>query len=156
GPHRRRHPRARSRRAVRAARAGDRAPPRRGAARRSRSQGRRRAARPRVLAPPAQRRPAQDRRPACYDTVMKRVMLAVWFAAGCNHGPSREQCKQLLDHLTDLEFKKAGAAASSDAMKAEIAKQKVTDAKGAEFIESCTQKMARSRVECALAANELE
>ncbi len=90
---------------------------------------------------------------------MKRAwMLAVLFAVGCKNGPSEDQCKQLLDHLTDLEFKKAGAAAASDAMKAEIAKQKtaVTEAKSAEFIETCTKKMARSRVECALNANELE
>ena len=43
-------------------------------------------------------------------------------------------------------------------MKAEIAKQKtaVTEAKTTEFIDTCTKKMAKSRVECALAANELD
>ena len=85
-------------------------------------------------------------------------MLVLMFAIGCKNGPSETQCKQLLDHLVDLEFKKAGAAASSDAMKAEIAKQKtaVTDAKSAEFLDTCTKKMAKSRVECALNANELD
>ena len=90
---------------------------------------------------------------------MKRAfVLAMLFALGCKNGPSEDQCKQLLTHLTDLEFKKAGAAASSDAMKAEIAKQKtaVTEAKTTEFVDTCTKKMARARVECALAANELE
>jgi hypothetical protein len=90
---------------------------------------------------------------------MKRWILgAVLLATGCKNAPTEDQCRQLLDHLVDLEFKKAGAAASSDAMKAEIAKQKtaVTQAKSAEFIGTCTKKMARSRVECALAANDID
>ena len=91
---------------------------------------------------------------------MKRawVLLALLFVAACKNGPSDDQCKQLLDHLVDLEFKKAGAAATSDAMKQEIAKQKtaVTEAKRTEFIDTCTKKMARSRVECALNATELD
>ena len=43
-------------------------------------------------------------------------------------------------------------------MKAELAKNKaaVSDAKSAEFLDTCTKKMTRSRVECALAANELD
>ena len=88
---------------------------------------------------------------------MKRVLVLLILAA-CGKGPSESQCKQLLTHLVDLEFKKAGAAATSDAMKAEIAKQKtsVTDAKAGEFIDTCKKKMSKSRVECALAANELE
>lgn len=79
-------------------------------------------------------------------------------AAGCKNGPSENQCKQLLDHLVDLEFKKAGAAATTDAMKQEIAKQKtqVTEAKKAEFLETCTKKMKKARVECALNATELD
>ena len=91
---------------------------------------------------------------------MKRawVLLALLFVAACKNGPSDDQCKQLLDHLVDLEFKKAGAAATSDAMKQEIAKQKtqVTEAKRTEFLETCTKKMAKSRVECALNATELD
>ena len=90
---------------------------------------------------------------------MKRWILAgVLLATGCKNAPSDDQCKQLLDHLVDLEFKKAGAAASNDAMKAEIAKQKqaVSDAKASEFIETCTKKTARTRVECALTAADLE
>jgi len=90
---------------------------------------------------------------------MKRWILgAVLVATGCKTGPSDEQCRQLLDHLIDLEFKKAGAAASSDSMKAEIAKQKqaVSDAKANEFIDACTKKTARSRVECALGAGDLD
>jgi hypothetical protein len=90
---------------------------------------------------------------------MKRWMLAgVLLATGCKNAPSDDQCKQLLDHLVDLEFKKAGAAASSDSLKAEIAKQKqaVSDAKSGEFLETCTKKTARTRVDCALAAADLE
>ena len=88
---------------------------------------------------------------------MKRVLVLL-VAAACGKGPSDSQCKQLLTHLVDLEFKKAGAAATSDTMKAEIAKQKtaVTEAKAAEFIDTCKKKMAKSRVDCALAATELE
>ena len=91
--------------------------------------------------------------------VMKRAwVLALLVAMGCKNGPSEDQCKQLLEHLVDLEFKKAGAAATTDAMKQEIAKQKtaVTEAKKTEFIDTCTKKMARSRVECALNATELD
>lgn len=93
-------------------------------------------------------------------SVMKRawVLLALLFVAACKNGPSEDQCKQLLDHMVDLEFKKAGAAASSDAMKQEIAKQKtkVSEAKRAEFVDMCTKKLAKSRVECALNATELD
>ena len=43
-------------------------------------------------------------------------------------------------------------------MKAEIAKSKtkVTEAKTGDFVDTCTKKMTRSRVECALAANQLD
>jgi hypothetical protein len=90
---------------------------------------------------------------------MKRWILgAVLIATGCKNAPSDDQCKQLLDHLVDLEFRKAGAAASNDAMKSEIAKQKqaVSEAKASEFIEVCTKKTAKSRIECALGAGDLD
>ena len=90
--------------------------------------------------------------------MMRAWVLGALLAVGCKNGPSEDQCKQLLDHLTDLEFKKAGAAANTDDRKAEIAKQKtaVTDKVSGEFIKECKDKMARARVECALAASELE
>lgn len=86
------------------------------------------------------------------------ILAGVLLATGCKNAPSEDQCKQLLVHLVDLEFKKAGAAASSDSMKAEIAKQKqaVSDAKASEFLDACINKTARSRVECALTAADLE
>src|SRR3954469_24124016 len=90
---------------------------------------------------------------------MKRWILgAVLLAVGCKNAPSEDQCKQLLDHLVDLEFKKAGAAAVSDSMKAEIAKQKqaVSEVKESEFLDACTKKTAKARIECALAAGDLE
>lgn len=85
-------------------------------------------------------------------------VLAALFAVGCKGGPSEDQCKQLLEHLTDLEFKRAGAAATTDDRKAEIAKQKtaVTDKVAGEFIKECKDKMAKSRVDCALSANDLD
>lgn len=94
---------------------------------------------------------------------MNRGVLAVVLAAavavagGCSKAPSEEQCRELLDHLVDLEFKKAGATAG-DAMKAELAKQKkaVSDAKSTEFIAACTEKAVKSRVECALAATDID
>ena len=91
--------------------------------------------------------------------VMKRAwVFALLIAVGCKNGPSEDQCKSLLDHLVELEFKKAGAAATSDAMKQEIAKQKtaVTEAKRAEFLDTCTKKMSKARVECAMNATELD
>jgi hypothetical protein len=90
---------------------------------------------------------------------MKRWILGgVLVVMGCKTGPSEDQCKQLLDHLVDLEFRKAGAAAASDSMKAEITKQKqaVSEAKSSEFVETCTKKTAKSRVECALSAGDLD
>lgn len=97
--------------------------------------------------------------PLGYDEGMKRAwVLGLLVVAACGKGPSEAQCKQLLTHLVDLEFKKAGAAASSDAMKAELAKQKtaVSEAKSKEFIDTCMTKMARARVECALKADALD
>jgi len=86
------------------------------------------------------------------------VIGAALVLAGCKNGASEDQCKQLLDHLVDLEFKKAGAAAANDAARAEIAKQKaaVSEAKSAEFIDTCTKKTSKARVECALAATDLD
>jgi hypothetical protein len=92
-------------------------------------------------------------------SAMKRaVVVLLVLAAGCKSGPSKDDCKQLLDHLVDLEFKKAGAAASSDAMKAEISKAKgqVTTNVADEFMKTCTEKMTKARVTCALNASELD
>jgi hypothetical protein len=89
---------------------------------------------------------------------MKRWILgAVLLATSCKNAPTEDQCKQLLDHLVDLEFKKAGAT-GSDAVKAELAKQKqaVSEARQAEFFEVCVKRTARSRVECSLGAGDLE
>lgn len=87
------------------------------------------------------------------------LIAAVLLGAGCKNAPSEDSCKQLLDHLVDLEFKKAGAASgATDTLKAELSKQKaaVVEAKQAEFIDVCINKTAKQRVECALAANDLE
>jgi hypothetical protein len=90
---------------------------------------------------------------------MKRstgCVLALLVVGACSKGPSDDQCKRLLDHIVDLEFKNAGAQATSDQLKAEIAKQKtaVTEAKSKEFLDTCKKKMAKSRVECALNASD--
>ncbi len=87
-----------------------------------------------------------------------RWLCALALMTGCNSAPSDDQCKQLLDHLVDLEFHKAGATATSDTMKNELAKQKqaVSEAKSADFIDTCTKKTSRARVECALAATDID
>jgi hypothetical protein len=90
---------------------------------------------------------------------MKRWLLLATMALGaCGNGPSQDQCTQLLDHLVDLEFKKAGTTASAESQKADLAKQKasVIEAKSPEFMAACTDKTAKDRVECALAASDLE
>jgi hypothetical protein len=89
---------------------------------------------------------------------MKRWMALVVLAAACGKGPSEGQCKQLLDHLVDLEFKKAGAGATTEQMKGDLAKQKaaVVEAKQGEFMSVCVDKTAKTRVECALAATDLD
>jgi len=88
---------------------------------------------------------------------MKRWLALGLLVGACGKGPSEDQCKQLLDHLVDLEFKKAGAAATAEGQKADLAKQKaaVAEAKSAEFVSVCTDKTAKDRVECALAASDL-
>lgn len=90
---------------------------------------------------------------------MKRWLVVAALAAGaCSKGPSEDQCKQLLEHLIDLEFKKGGAAsAPTDAMKTELARQKaaVLETRTPEFMAACVDKTHRDRVECALAAGDL-
>jgi hypothetical protein len=90
---------------------------------------------------------------------MKRWLVIAALAAGaCSKGPSEDQCKQLLEHLIDLEFKKGGAAtAATDAMKADLAKQKaaVLETKTPDFMTACVDKTHRERVECALSAGDL-
>ena len=89
---------------------------------------------------------------------MKRWVVLLLVAGACGKGPSEGQCKQLLDHLVDLEFKKAGATATADQQKADLAKQKaaVIANKQTEFMNVCVDKTAKPRVECALAANDLD
>ena len=86
------------------------------------------------------------------------MLVVAGCVAGCKDAPTEAQCGQLLDHLIDLEFKNAGAVDTSEAMKAEIAKQKqtVASAKSTVFHDVCVNKTARARVECALAAKDLE
>lgn len=90
---------------------------------------------------------------------MKRWFVGLCLVVGaCSKGPSEDQCKQLLDHLVDLEFKKAGVQATNEQMKGEIAKQKteVSEKRAPEFVETCKAKLAKSRVECAMAATVIE
>jgi hypothetical protein len=89
---------------------------------------------------------------------MKRLLLICVVTAGCGKAASEEQCKQLLDHLVELEFKKAGATATADTQKADLGKQKtaVAEAKWPDFLEACQAKTAKDRVECALAAGDLD
>lgn len=90
------------------------------------------------------------------DRMKRWIVVAMLVAAGCKDAPSEDQCKQLLEHLVDLEFKKGGAAAT-DTTRAEIAKQKVDVAKAKpEFLDVCVNKTAKGRVECALAAADLD
>jgi len=89
---------------------------------------------------------------SCVSIVIAGLLVV---ATACKSGPSEDQCKQLLDHYVDMQFKKAGAAASGDALKAELdKKQQVSTAVSGEFIKMCRDKMARTRVECGLAAND--
>jgi hypothetical protein len=89
---------------------------------------------------------------------MKRMLLLLLAVAACSKGPSEDQCKQLLEHLVDLEAKKTGATATAESQKTDLAKQKaqVIAEKSAEFIGTCMDKTAKDRVECALAADKLD
>src|SRR5262245_60078708 len=64
--------------------------------------------------------------------------------------PEPELCDELLRHLVDLEFAKAGSVDDADKQK-----QMVIDAKADEFRKTCTS-APRERVLCAIAANDLE
>ena len=88
---------------------------------------------------------------------------ALALLGACNKGPSKTQCKQLLEHLADLEVAKAGATgtgsdASPEAMKAETQKNKaaLVEARTDEFVGMCTEKIAKPRVECALGARDFD
>ncbi len=89
---------------------------------------------------------------------MTRLLLICVLAAGCGKAASEEQCKQLLDHLVDLEFKKAGTNAQADSQKNDLAKQKtaVAEARWGDFLDACQAKTAKDRVECALVASDLD
>lgn len=89
---------------------------------------------------------------------MKRLVAIALLVAACGKSASEDQCKALLDHLVDLEFKKAGTNAQADAQKADLAKQKtaVAEARWGDFLEACQQKTAKERVECALAATDID
>lgn len=89
--------------------------------------------------------------------VIGSLLAASAFLGACKNAPSEEQCKQLLDHLVELEFKKAGST-QTDAVKAEMTKQKkaVSDARTAEFMTQCTEKISRARVECAISAGDID
>lgn len=89
---------------------------------------------------------------------MRRLWVVLALAGtACGKSPSEDECKQLLDHLVDLEFKKAGATAA-DKQKADLEKQKalVVETKTAEFMAACKEKTARERVDCALSATVLD
>jgi hypothetical protein len=106
---------------------------------------------------------------------MRAIVLFLSFLAACDQGKARamektpdtkrtpadaavattEDCTQLLAHLIDLEFASASTAATTETMRAEIAKQKssVSDARRDEFVRACVA-MPRDRVTCALAASD--
>jgi hypothetical protein len=90
--------------------------------------------------------------------IIAAAFLGIGLGVGCKNAPSEDSCKQLLDHLIDLEFKKAGAGSGTEQMKVDVAKQKaaVAEAKSAEFLDVCVNKTAKQRVECANAAVDLE
>lgn len=71
---------------------------------------------------------------------------------------SVDRCKLLLEHVIALEFQKATGSATTDIQRADLAKQRtaVEAAKSAEFLDVCTHKTDPSRVECALAATDLD
>ena len=89
---------------------------------------------------------------------MKRLAAIALLVAACGKSATEDQCKALLDHLVDLEFKKAGTNAQADAQKSDLAKQKaaVAEARWGDFLEACQAKTAKDRVECALAATDLD
>jgi len=91
--------------------------------------------------------------------MLRWVAIAALLAVGCKNGPSDDDCKQLLDHIVDLEFKKAGAQGGSNAqVKAELEKQRaaLSEQRAPEFLEQCSKKMAKSRVNCGIAVSTVE
>ena len=91
--------------------------------------------------------------------MVRNCALVALLVIGCRNGPSEDDCKQLLDHVVDMEFKKAGAQGGSNAqVKEALDKQRValSEQKSNDFLDQCTKKMAKSRVDCGVAASTLE
>ena len=65
--------------------------------------------------------------------------------------PTEARCRQLFDHLIDLELAKAAPGQVTAEQRAAI-----VDAKSAEFLDTCTHKTPAAKVECALAAPDLD
>ena len=89
---------------------------------------------------------------------MKRVAVALLMVVACKNGPSQDQCKQLLDHLVDLEFKKArrGCLERRDEGGDREEQGRGHRSEDDRVHGHLQKKMTKSRVDCALAANDLD
>ncbi|HEY4238786.1 MAG TPA: hypothetical protein VGM88_03190 [Kofleriaceae bacterium] len=77
-------------------------------------------------------------------------------AAACSNAPSKDQCQALLDHLVDIEVKHGGGG--SDAVKADLAKTKeaLSGSASDDFMKTCKDKVSKARIECAMAASDMD
>ena len=86
------------------------------------------------------------------------VALAAALLAGCEGGPSTQQCSDLLDHVIEIEVSAAGGDAVAEEREKDIEEQKtkLREYLGTEFVDTCKEKYSRERIECALEADSHE
>nr|HEX4315690.1 hypothetical protein [Kofleriaceae bacterium] len=88
------------------------------------------------------------------------VALGLTVFAGCSQAPSEDQCKRLLDHVVELELKQIGGSGGGLPAEATDAfakmKLSVGNLSSSSFLDGCTTKVSKARVECALEATSVE
>lgn len=85
---------------------------------------------------------------------MRALCLSAFlcFAAACGGAPSEDQCEKLRVHLLELQVKEAGGKELTDTQRG----QADDYTKRVKYMETCTTRVTKALVECALAATSTE
>jgi hypothetical protein len=84
---------------------------------------------------------------------MRALCLAALLAvAACAAAPSEDQCQKLRDHLIELQVKEGGGTALTDTQQ----KQVDDSTHRVKYMDTCTTRVTKQLVECALAAATIE
>lgn len=79
-------------------------------------------------------------------------LFAALLVSACASAPSDDQCEKLRDHLVELQIKETGGTALTAAQQAQLE----TFTTRARYQATCTERLTRELVECALAATSLD